>query len=464
MDLWYRSQETKEAHEIIINEGKYLDALFFLLEGIVGIYIPSLGKNQLIVLGPGEILGEMSFLDNHPASASVMALEASHILVLPHSKLVEKLKEDTGFAARLYKSLATIIAKRFREKTDSFGRMIQTQVDDEIKISSVWQEVSNAMEDFKKLMQSVDKVATENNGIIPEEMAQQIGVKFKEFCYFLDSKIGDAAPANEAVKQSLGTLIRRELLPYLLLTKVVERVHSKPRGYAGDYLTIEWIYQNQPGGSGPLGPLLDRLFLDLPAAKAVRNRRPLLVKKIIDIIDQKNSTTAQVTSLACGPAREIFDVFEQIKEPNRLSATLVDMDFEALAFINNKIEKKKLQKHIHLIHGNLVYLAGGIEKMNVTDQDLVYSIGLIDYFEDTVVIKLLNYIHTLLKTGGTVILGNFHPRNPMKALWDRILDWKLIYRTEEDMDRLFLASAFKKECSGIQFENEGINMFAECIK
>lgn len=45
---------------------------------------------------------------------------------------------------------------------------------------------------------------------------------------------------------------------------------------------------------------------------------------------------------------------------------------------------------------------------------------------------------------------------------DYVLDWNLIHRTEEDMNRLFSGSAFRKPCSRIHFEEGGINLFAEC--
>jgi N-methylhydantoinase B/oxoprolinase/acetone carboxylase alpha subunit len=37
-------------------------------------------------------------------------------------------------------------------------------------------------------------------------------------------------------------------------------------------------------------------------------------------------------------------------------------------------------------------------------QDLVYSVGLIDYFNDPFVLKLMNYAHALLRPGGRLIL------------------------------------------------------------
>jgi hypothetical protein len=47
---------------------------------------------------------------------------------------------------------------------------------------------------------------------------------------------------------------------------------------------------------------------------------------------------------------------------------------------------------------------------------------------------------------------------------DYVLDWKLIHRTEEDLNRLFQASAFARPSCRVLFEPNNINLFAECIK
>ena len=60
-----------------------------------------------------------------------------------------------------------------------------------------------------------------------------------------------------------------------------------------------------------------------------------------------------------------------------------------------------------------------------------------DYFGDELAVTLLNWVHDRLRPGGRVILGNFHPRNPTRALMDHVLDWKLVHRDESDLNRLF---------------------------
>jgi SAM-dependent methyltransferase len=321
-----------------------------------------------------------------------------------------------------------------------------------------------ALGQFKDLIARADRAALNNDNAVPETLARTIRSAFRDFSELINAMIGDQSSAPILLKDALGVRLQRELLPYLLLTNAGERFYSKPRGYAGDFLTIELMYQNQPTGVGRFGRLLDQCFLELPPAVAVRNRRGLLAEEITSVLAQKRGAVAQVTSLACGPAVELFDVFARLDDPSLLAATLIDIDLQALAFVADKRDRAKLRRQMQLINANLVYLATGKQQIALNQQDLIYSIGLIDYFDDQSVIKLLHYIYGILRPGGKVILGNFHPRNPTKALMDYILDWRLIHRTEEDMDRLFASSAFGRRCTAIRFEDQGINLFAACIK
>ncbi len=269
---------------------------------------------------------------------------------------------------------------------------------------------------------------------------------------------------REQRKKDLGYLTQLEILPFLLLTEIAERAYSKPRGYAGDYLTILKMYENKGSGSGRVGPLLDRCFLDEPAAKAICNRRGLMREEILEVVQNTGDRVTRVTSLASGPASEIFDVFARLESPSQMKVTVVDLDYQALAFVTERMKHEKLGGQIDPVFGNFIYLATGRKILDIPEQDLVYSLGLIDYFNDKLTIKLINFIFGILKVGGKIILGNFHPLNTTKALMDHVLDWKLVHRTEEDMNKLFSQSLFKSTCTEIRFEDAGVDLFAQCIK
>ena len=73
--------------------------------------------------------------------------------------------------------------------------------------------------------------------------------------------MGPESGIDESIRDELGYRIHTELLPVVLLTDVASRMYTKPRGYAGDYLTIQKIYQDE-AGADMFDPLMDRrLFL-----------------------------------------------------------------------------------------------------------------------------------------------------------------------------------------------------------
>ena len=135
---------------------------------------------------------------------------------------------------------------------------------------------------------------------------------------------------------------------------------------------------------------------------------------------------------------------------------------QALEFVGQWREEMGLESKIDLQRLNLVYLSLGRGQLDVPPQDLIYSIGLIDYFSDEFVVRFLNYIHGLLRPGGRVVLGNFHTSNRSRALMDHLLDWKLIHRDEADMNRIFRESKFGRDCTEILYEEQKLNLFACC--
>jgi len=449
----------------IINEGELPDSIYIVLQGLLGVTSTAVDDSRITVLGPGEILGDISFLEKRPASASVFAVENSLLLVMSKQNIDRKIGEDREFAVHFYKSLAILNSRRLRAREKTLGTRLREKEKLEPSVNKNWEIISKSIQEFKELIHQADQEAIKNHGRVPEKISETIQQGFREFCVLMNERIGFHSPEPGYMKEEIGNRIKLEMLPYVLQAQTAERMYSKPRGYAGDYLTIHKIYKNESSGTGRIGPLLDRCFLNEPAAKAVRNRRKLLTDEILKVIeDSAPDSQAKITSVACGPAAEVFDTFEKLDDPSKLYATLVDIDLQALAFVDARSESVGLKRSMKLLSGNLVYLALGREKLDIEPQDLIYSIGLIDYFNDEFVVKLLNYLHGLLKPGGKIILGNFHPDNSSKAYMDHVLGWELIHRTEDDMNRLFSSSDFNSSCTNIQFEEEGINLFAECVK
>ncbi|HKD58766.1 MAG TPA: cyclic nucleotide-binding domain-containing protein [Hyphomicrobiaceae bacterium] len=437
---------------VLVREDDPPETIFFVADGLFEAYIYGHSTRQLRVgqLGPGEIVGEISWLDGKPISATVRALETSSVIALSIPTLERKLAEDPAFAARFFRAVATLEAKRLRTTT--------AQVPHD-ELTAERQGAFAGSADAASILESIGelrRVAEAAHVRADAGTAAQVATALSA----LERSFGTGAPGIAA---KLAESLQSELLPLLRLSALGERLHAKPRGYAGDYRTIAMIYQDTPSGTGPLGPLLDRSMLNLPVAKAIRNRRRMLASEIT----KSYAATAKefyVACLACGPACEVFDAFRDLSDSRRLNVSCVDIDREALAQIADRARAQKLSGQLQPLHGNLIYLATGRQELELASQDLIYSLNITDYLSDDLAVSLLDWIHAKLRPGGRAIVGNFHPRNPSRGLMDHVLEWRLVYRDEAAVNRLFQASRFAKPCSRIAFEEEGIYLLGECAK
>jgi len=99
------------AGTVIIQQGVPVDSVFILIDGQLLVYS---GSVEIAKLMAGEIVGEISFVDSRPPSASVKATVNSQVLAVPKAALRAKLEKDLGFASRFFLSLATFLADRLR--------------------------------------------------------------------------------------------------------------------------------------------------------------------------------------------------------------------------------------------------------------------------------------------------------------------------------------------------------------
>ncbi|MBI5958200.1 MAG: cyclic nucleotide-binding domain-containing protein [Chloroflexi bacterium] len=110
------------AGTVLIEEGKASDLVYIVLDGLLGVFIKSGGRDQQIASrGSGEILGEMSFIDDTLPTATVKTVEPSVLFTLRKSELAAQLEADRDFAARFYKGIAISLSYRLRESMEQGG-------------------------------------------------------------------------------------------------------------------------------------------------------------------------------------------------------------------------------------------------------------------------------------------------------------------------------------------------------
>jgi CRP-like cAMP-binding protein len=102
-----------KAGEYLVQRERRTHGVYILLKGTAAVHIGASGKSRDI--GPGEICGEISFLDELPATANVVANEAVEAFFWDRAALQTLFELFPHLGSRFYHSLATILSRRLRE-------------------------------------------------------------------------------------------------------------------------------------------------------------------------------------------------------------------------------------------------------------------------------------------------------------------------------------------------------------
>jgi CRP-like cAMP-binding protein len=108
-------QQFKPGDRLVL-QGRRTYGIFLLLKGTASAQIASRGLTRSIV--PGEVCGEISFLDELPATANVVANEQVEALYLDRPTLQSMFELFPHLGSRFYQSLASILSRRLREMLD----------------------------------------------------------------------------------------------------------------------------------------------------------------------------------------------------------------------------------------------------------------------------------------------------------------------------------------------------------
>lgn len=257
--------------------------------------------------------------------------------------------------------------------------------------------------------------------------------------------------AIEFFREQVGAIIYQAPYP--------KRAFEKPRGYAGDFDMMISTYRLENRGQNLFAKCLHRYFVEEQAPRAVRNRAVYLRGKLIEFLKEKPD--AKILSVACGPAIEIETILLEHSEllSQKPNFHFLDQDDEALKSAQQNLVSIKNRHDLDIdlnFHHRAIkdVIAKGLQDLKF---DVIYSAGLFDYLTAPVAQFAASRLYDHLNPGGQLIIGNFSIDNPNQYGMILTMDWKLIYRTEEEMKAILKNL---KGDSSVESEDLGINLFA----
>ena len=105
--------------DTLVQEGIVSRSLFIILDGHVE--VSARGVGTLATLGVGDMVGELSFVDSAPPSATVICQTACTVLDIAKADITDRLGKDQGFGMRFYRSIALFLADRLRGTVRRMG-------------------------------------------------------------------------------------------------------------------------------------------------------------------------------------------------------------------------------------------------------------------------------------------------------------------------------------------------------
>lgn len=214
--------------------------------------------------------------------------------------------------------------------------------------------------------------------------------------------------------------------------------------------TLDYVYENEARGATPLGPLVDRTFLDAIGWRGIRQRKLHLEELIGAAIGRLSAAgkPVHVLDVAAGHGRYVLDA---VAAAEAAPASIRLRDFS----------------DINVAAGSKLIAERGLEAVATFDQDdafdgdalaalspapsLAIVSGLYELFSDNAMVsRSLGGIARGMEKGGLLVYTN-QPWHPQLEMIARSLSshrggqaWVMRRRTQAEMDQLVAAAGFRK--------------------
>ncbi len=238
---------------------------------------------------------------------------------------------------------------------------------------------------------------------------------------------------------------REAIHPWTEGNPFIERCLTKPRGYAGDFAMMDGGYTNAPQTVGGLAGAFDRYFLD--CYECVRQRKDNLRKHVRHYLlnGSREGRTLRMLALGSGPCREWADLDQErragaLKDKRVAKAhlTCIDLDPDALAYGRHRLADNCLLESVEYVETNLFgFTRDERWKSQEQSYDLIYGLGIANYFHDAMLESIIASAFTLVRPGGELMITHKDSQTFNFPVADWLCDWVFIKRSAEEYSALF---------------------------
>ncbi len=210
----------------------------------------------------------------------------------------------------------------------------------------------------------------------------------------------------------------------------VRRLQDWPRGYAGDFETIEYLLTGvNQAAPDTLGWCIEQHALNSALAYQHRNKVDVQARRVMRACLQKPSP--RILVLAAGSGADLVQALPWLQR-SQARVVVNDTDPAAIELCMTRLEP--IRGHVDYMTGNALAMVRNFAIAGPFD--LIIAGGLFDYLPSPLIRRLLSRLGRILKKKGNCFFSNIVDDNPYRSMLRYFSNWELLERTAGEVRAL----------------------------
>ncbi len=429
-----RTMELEPRHHLLVRGEKSGD-VFRVERGQLEI-VDRRSRPEVVLdlLGPGELVGEMGFIDGAPRSADAFASPGCVVTRWPVGELQVLLASDSAFAARFWRAMAEEVADRVREVTSN-------AVTGGLRGAG-----AGAVSDGSATMMARSLLSASLGGLALVDQQLRRDPSDARAAKRV-SELLDLLAADLMRRQRVGTdpatlaralrKLSQQVHPYLLRSTTAELTLSAPDGFAGGPTVLAHALAGEPRGDGPLGLEVDRWLHEQPRIKGLRARHLRASQRL-----EEHLTThlgdLRIVLINCAQGPLLHRLWQQVSR-HKGELWIVEPTRAALTELDTRLPRAGAAMRLRMIQEPLGTPTKGSSLRNLTEVDFIVADALLDYLPARMATGTVRELAQRLGPRGRLLITALAPSDD-DALWTHLLEWPIIPRSPASLEAILRAA------------------------
>lgn len=200
---------------------------------------------------------------------------------------------------------------------------------------------------------------------------------------------------------------------------------------------------------------LERLWMKMPSAQAVRNRKAIVTELLDDEVrsvwSRNLGKPVNVVFLAGGFVQTGIAVAVDVRKDGiQMKCVVLDISRKALDYAAERAEKAGVGDVFTFVRINLLDTEKVQAYLSDLDVHVVEMIGILDYLTDPEVIQIFRVAKSSMRPDGKMLTGNILPRCLESPFLHTVINWPRMYhRTYSQLTHLLYGAGFITEAEEI---------------